>query len=122
LNNEIVINHSSSIDLYADMLNDQTKNKDFKTISTTGNNESNLIQSNYTRTLAHELMHIYYRTKNNIAAAKWGLWRDYAEKHNLPLCDDFSDNSYNCDHCSKGKGHEKNNPENFQCCSTECNY
>lgn len=117
---------NGSVTLYTDWLNepDNGCKKEFIT-SGTPPEERYCIQYNYTRKLAHELMHLYYQANNKVEWVKWYLMRVNTENttFNTKLCDDFSDeSSYNSFNCSKGLGHEKNNPEGHSVCAEEFNY
>jgi hypothetical protein len=75
----------------------------------------------YTRTTAHEVMHLYHQQTNKTSVARWSVIRDWLNKHpgvRFYLCDDFSNNNA----CSKGTGHERNNPENTATCNEGNNY
>ncbi len=112
---------NGAVTLYTDVLNDETKNKDFRPINPPSEDE--LIKVNYTRKLSHELMHLYYKANHKVEVTRWSLMRNKIDMnlYGSKLCDDYS-NSYGCVNCSKGEGHEKNNPEGQAACNEECNY
>lgn len=111
---------SGVIYLYTNYLNDPKNNKYYSSDSPEA---GPYIQQTYNKKLAHEMGHLQYRCTNRVEVIKWNILRDALAKAGQAnkLCDDFS-NNYGSRHCSKGPGHERNNPEGHACCGIEQNY
>ncbi|MGB4774470.1 MAG: hypothetical protein WBP45_04820, partial [Daejeonella sp.] len=74
--------------------------------------------TDFKRTLAHEIGHLYFAYNNKLEKLKWYVIRELKAKYNYQLGDEVGANG----HCSGGSGHEKYNPENASVCNTESNY
>ena len=84
-------------------------------------------QSEFTKTTAHELLHIYWSVFYPFEKLKWIIIRDKVgtgSNYNYTLGDTLGNNSpigEDCG-CSTGPAHERNNPENKEICVGEKNY
>lgn len=131
LDQEVSVTNVGTISLNADNLNDikkyakgmapsnSTKTGEMVLDDLLKRSEENaikkLIQQQYTRTLAHELMHVYYKKNNKVVGFRWSFLGTIGD------CRSFIDGS-SCKYCSSGPGHEKNNPDGQQVCQEQCKY
>jgi hypothetical protein len=80
-------------------------------------------QSDFTRIMAHELLHHWWTHFQPFLKLKWKVIADESEKGAFILSDGLGNNSSsNCRGCSSGPGHERNNPENKTVCEEQYNY
>jgi hypothetical protein len=86
-------------------------------ISTASTNNGEYFEATFTKTLAHELVHIYFKLTNKLDYLTWCILREKKEaKH------DLKDQLGNNCGCSAGIGHECHNPENTDVCNEENKY
>jgi hypothetical protein len=85
---------------------------------------TNTPQSDFTRIMAHELLHHQWTHFKKFEKLKWKIIRDKKNVHQYRLSDGLaSDNSQDSNQrCSAGAGHERHNPEHSKVCTEQYNY
>ena len=106
------------IDKFIDLISSKKKvyiNDD--NIGTAATSNSEYFEATFTKTLAHELVHIYFKLTNKLDYLTWRVLREKKDaKH------DLKDQLGNNCGCSAGIGHECHNRENTDVCNEENNY
>ncbi len=109
---------NEDVDKFIDLISSKKKvylNDD--NISTASTNNGEYFETTFTKTLAHELVHIYFKLTNKLDYLTWRILREKKEaKH------DLKDQLGNNCGCSAGIGHECHNRENTDVCNEENNY
>jgi hypothetical protein len=82
-------------------------------------------QSDFTRLMAHELLHHWWTHFKKFEKLKWKVIRDKAAIYKYRLADGLAETSSKEDSnqgCSAGAGHERHNPEHKKVCTEQYNY
>lgn len=83
-----------------------------KTDNSAQNTVKEIIKKQYTLILAHEMMHIYFKVLNKVAAYKWSLVKEQAACYPAK----------GTDYCSAAQGHERNNQDGKAACKEQHEY
>jgi hypothetical protein len=90
-----------------------------------GNNATaNTPRKDFTRLMAHELLHHYWTHFKRFEKLKWKIIRDRQNTYQYRLSDGLaSGNTQDSNQgCSNSAGHERHNPEHLKVCSEQYNY
>jgi hypothetical protein len=83
-----------------------------------------IVQTEFTRLMAHELLHHWWTYFNEFDKLKWHVIRDKVNIYGYQLSDGLSTGSPADSNqgCSMGAGHERHNPEHAKVCTDQNNY
>jgi hypothetical protein len=81
-------------------------------------------QTDFTRLLAHELLHHWWTHFEPFEKLKWKVIRDKAAINGYRLADGLSSETPQDSNrgCSSGVGHERYNPEHIKVCRDQTSY
>jgi hypothetical protein len=77
-------------------------------------------QQDCNQTVAHELIHVFFKIHNSYNCLLWMLIQDKVSKYGYKVADNKDGLPNN--RCSAGSGHERHNPENKATCDTQTRY